>query len=182
MHYTALLTLHANLLSTAHESPADFQAASQTLQTLRNLAASNKHQDVVVLADVIRLRTLVTGGMWEEVGIGTRDVEKALGMDFTDAATPLESPAPRCPPKDADSVLANAAEPTVGTVDAVTSALQVHTLIMAITFYTMSGNFKQASIRLLKLHEILDSNALAECSDGFLRVILNPSSLPLLKS
>lgn len=196
MHYTVLLTQHAGFLS-AIVSPAsaaaatsttsttssdaslfppppspapsatDIQAALQTLSTLRSLAEQNGHTDVVRLANVMKLRTLVRADRWhaqpgpggggQSVAGCLIEVERVLGFDFSEQVAGIaQSTIPVVPPSP------------------FTINLQTHALIIAVLYYTIIGSSAQSSARLKKLHEILDANSAEEnelgMDDGYFSV------------
>ncbi|KAF8837530.1 hypothetical protein BDN67DRAFT_972862 [Paxillus ammoniavirescens] len=66
-------------------SVLELQAALTAITTLSTLAAQNRHSAIEDLAAVLRVRVLVSAGMWDLVGEALEAAEKALCLVFRDA-------------------------------------------------------------------------------------------------
>lgn len=53
------------------------------IQTMQNLASKSGHTRVVLLTRVLRLRQLVSSGVWDQVNEALTEAEEALGMEFS---------------------------------------------------------------------------------------------------
>lgn len=113
---------------------------------------------VGLLACVIRLRTLVGFGMWDHVETAVQDAETVLGLGalFIEAGGSSHT-----------SDL-KAKKATVET------ALTLHVLIMAVTFYTYAGDASGANMRLKVLHALLDAGALTSLGQNGIIEVRNP--------
>jgi hypothetical protein len=66
-------------------SVLELQAALTAITTLSTLAAQNMHPAIEDLVAVLRVRVLVSAGMWDLVGEALKAAEKALCLVFHDA-------------------------------------------------------------------------------------------------
>ncbi|KAH7882576.1 hypothetical protein F5I97DRAFT_1969951 [Phlebopus sp. FC_14] len=69
--------------STSTSAP-ELQAALTCISTLSTLGAQNRHPAIQDLAAVLRLRVLVSAGVWDLVGEALQGAEKALCLVFDD--------------------------------------------------------------------------------------------------
>ncbi|KAK2460063.1 hypothetical protein APHAL10511_007897 [Amanita phalloides] len=116
-----------------------------SIHTFQALATDNGHGIVALLAQVIRLRVLLREGLWPSVGSSLKEAEDAFHMDLAPSSA---SPTPKAEQSAAQT------------------ALQLHLLIMGVVYYTYAGDMENASSRLTKLHELLDSTALNGLGDS----------------
>ncbi|KAJ3845306.1 hypothetical protein F5878DRAFT_550612 [Lentinula raphanica] len=90
--------------STCNGSPAkpsqDVRQIMTAIQTMQSLAAKQDHEGVILLARVLRLRQLVSFGLWNQVEDALAEAEQALGLEFPDQQDPSASqPAGQSPRK-----------------------------------------------------------------------------------
>ena len=115
-----------------------------SVQNLQMLATNNGHSNVALLALVIRLRIQLSEGLWPTVGSSLNEAEEALQIRFPD---PTANP------------------PITTEVPAAETALRLHLLIMGVVYYTYAGDIENASLRLTRLHELLDKGALTKLGE-----------------
>ncbi|KAJ3761926.1 hypothetical protein EV360DRAFT_36798 [Lentinula raphanica] len=176
--------------STCNGSPAkpsqDVRQIMTALQTMQSLAAKQEHEGVILLARVLRLRQLVSFGLWNQVEDALAEAEQALGLEFPDQQDPSASqPAGQSPRKG----LRNGSGQTAPASKSKTfdshfeRSMAMHTLIIGVVFYTYVGRLSNASQRLSHLHTLLDAGALrfdknnAAC--GIVLIPLSECSPPL---
>lgn len=180
-HYSILLAWHANLLAPvppSHNSstatisstpPApshsDISSALQATSDLHVLARQNGpgHELVIQLAIVLRLRTLARAEMWH-----------ARPNEDLNAGNSIAALLPRC---EATLYLqfnepANSQAPIPPELPSETLHLQMHTLIISVLYYALVGNAKASSLRLSRLHVLLDATPADIDSVAYLRVSL----------
>jgi hypothetical protein len=116
-----------------------------SVQTFQTLATSNGHTNVALLAQVIRLRILLSEGLWPIIGTSLNEAEEAFQIKFPDSSAAL---------------------PLATEVPAAETALRLHVLIMGVIYYTYAGDTENASPRLSRLHELLDKGALTMLGDS----------------
>jgi hypothetical protein len=183
-HYSVLLATHANLLSPASSSSSstsdhkkslpptspsalsisDIQSALQLTGELHTFARQNGpgHEAVVQLSVVLRLRTLVRAEMWHSgpsndpnAGNSVESLlphcEVALSLFFDEQAVPGPQQSQQLPQE--------------------TIHLQMHTLIIGVLYYTLVGNAKASSMRLSRLHLLLDANPSGPDATAYVKVI-----------
>ncbi|PFH47789.1 hypothetical protein AMATHDRAFT_66920 [Amanita thiersii Skay4041] len=109
------------------------------IQDLQNLATKNKHDDVVHLARVIRLRALTKEGECQGAGEALSDAEQATGLNLDNEVSQA--------PLDVD-------------VSPVITTLRLHILVMGVVYFTYAGDSAKAASRLTRLHELLDKRSL----------------------
>ena len=170
-HYSALLATHANLLSPVPSpssstsdpkkllppsspstlSVSDIQGALQLTTELNAFARQNGpgHKDVVLLSVVLRLRTLVRAEMWH-----------SGPSDDLNAANSVESLLPHCEAALSLSFDEHAAAPPAQPQQLPQEIihLQIHALIIGVLYYTLVGDARASSLRLTRLHLLLDAN------------------------
>ncbi|KAF9518167.1 hypothetical protein BS47DRAFT_1338740 [Hydnum rufescens UP504] len=181
--YTALLSQHASYLSSvpvtsvmnnanksstlaSRPSPVDINTALQIAETLRSLGSRHRHPDIVRLAILIKLRTLVRAQKWhgtmnpadQSIQGSLPEAESALGLvfDVPDGSAPFSS------------------DPTERGVNTLLERMQMHVLVISVLYYTFIGDSKAASPRLSRLHQLLDVLALTKGADAFLTIPLTP--------
>ncbi|KAF8308394.1 hypothetical protein DL93DRAFT_1893951 [Clavulina sp. PMI_390] len=182
IHYSVLLAWHANLLAPVPSyssapaastsplpslSPSDIYSALQITHDLHIMARQHGpgHDIVVQLALVLRLRTLARAEMWharrnENPGAGD---SVATFLAYCEAALHL--------PFDAPSM------PEVAQLPPITIQLQLHTLIIGVLYFTLTGNADQASRRLTRLYVVLDESP--QDTEAYLKIGL-PDQPPLI--
>ncbi|TFK56312.1 hypothetical protein OE88DRAFT_1620238 [Heliocybe sulcata] len=135
--------------------PGEISAGLGNIDALENLARLNGrgHERVVLLCKVLRLRAMVKAEMWEEVEEVLKGAEGDLGMSYETANT--STPQAQTLPKFTEPF---------------ETAMAVHVLVIAITFYTHAGNAAEASARLIHLHALLDSGALDRFAAGVVEI------------
>ncbi|KAF8636857.1 hypothetical protein AX17_003215 [Amanita inopinata Kibby_2008] len=134
------LVYTAYLASITYSEKESTTKVLHAVQNLQNLASDSGHHDIVLLAQVIRLRLLLKEGLWQTIEDALKDTEQALQLNFEVASD-------HSPPENQESP--------------VEMALRLHVLIMGVTFYTYAGEAVNTASRLTKLHELLDSGALS---------------------
>ncbi|THV03684.1 hypothetical protein K435DRAFT_851631 [Dendrothele bispora CBS 962.96] len=72
--------MQSGLLSPAPAPPKDIRTALTAIQAMQNLALKNDHTQVILLTRMIRLRILVSTGIWEQVSDALVEVEEMLGL------------------------------------------------------------------------------------------------------
>lgn len=182
-HYSVLLATHANLLSPIPSpsstsdpkksipptspsslSLSDIQSALQLTSELHTFALQNGpgHEVVVQLSAVLRLRTLVRAEMWH-----------TGPSNDPNAGNSVESLLPHC--ETALSLFydeqAVAGPPQSQQLPQESIHLQMHTLIIGVLYYTLVGNAKASSVRLSRLHLLLDANPSSTDSTSYVKVI-----------
>ncbi|KAK7051469.1 hypothetical protein VNI00_004443 [Paramarasmius palmivorus] len=168
--------------------PQDIRAALTAIQALQNLSTKNDHGQVTLLAQILRLRLLISSGQWEQVEEALIKVEKALSIDYSIERQPLQADSPRkglrvadlnvahlssSPTKsskpDGDSspaVASQVAPPYKTFSDPFTTSMALHTLIIGVILYTHVGRAVDSTNRLSHLHALLDGGALKFSSSG----------------
>jgi hypothetical protein len=129
----------AHLALISYSETESSKKVLDTVQNLQILAANNGHSNVSLLAQVIRLRIQLSEGLWPTIGSSLNETEEALQIRFPDP--------------NADSLPSTE-------VPAAETALRLHLLIMGVVYYTYAGDMEHASLRLTRLHELLDKGAL----------------------
>uniref|UniRef100_A0A0W0FJ99 Uncharacterized protein n=1 Tax=Moniliophthora roreri TaxID=221103 RepID=A0A0W0FJ99_MONRR len=202
--YTAHLKLIASLATTssympssstcppspAPARPQDVRAALTAIQSMQNLSMKNNHDQITLLARVLRLRLLISSGQWEQVEEALTQAEEALGIDYPVEKSP---PAPTSPrkglriadlniahlsssPAKASQKLESDSSPAAGSqtqtqpqqaapsyktfFDPFSSSMALYTLIIGAIFYTYVGRVVDSSSRLSHLHALLDGGIL----------------------
>lgn len=175
-----------SLTSTPQPSAQDVHAALAAVQELEEKATKQKHNQVALLARVLRTRMLVAASMWADVQDAIQLAEAALGLSYEPASTPK----PRKPLQpsqgngatDAGARQATQPPPPEQTFimfeDPFEAAMAVHLLMLSIVYYTHVGEAAQVSPRLSHLHALLDSEVLNTFPDGYVEVSLGCSSHP----
>lgn len=128
------------------------------------MALVNNHRDIVVLASVLRLQTLVQMGSWDQVQEAANETEHLLGLPgHGDSSKLAESAA-------AFAHLNREKHET---------AFLVYALTLAIVFYTHTGDTAAVEARTKVLHEMLDGGALDLFTYGVVEVCFVFSSFLL---
>ncbi|KAH9912151.1 uncharacterized protein BXZ73DRAFT_93243 [Epithele typhae] len=168
-------------------SAQDVYAALDAIQTVEDLATAQRHNQVAILARVLRTRTLVAAGLWADVRDAIVRAEEALGLSYEPATTPRRQPLQPSQSQTQGSANANGGE---GTMPAQhqqqTPPPQEQTFI---TFedpmerrwrctYSCFGEAAEAAPRLSHLHALMDSEVLEKFPEGW--VELHFSSSPSL--
>lgn len=94
--YTCHLKLIVNLItpkasnntsggrsSSPTKIPQDTRLANSAIHAMQNHASENGHTGVVLLTHVLRLRYLISSGLWEQVGEALYETEQVLGIEFS---------------------------------------------------------------------------------------------------
>ena len=148
------------------------------MQQLEERAIEQQHNQVALLARVLRTRILVAASMWADVSEAIQCAENALGLSYEAASTPK----PRKPlhpsqgngAKDTGAKTNTQAAPAEQTfimfVDPFEAAMAVHLLMLSVVYYTHSGEAAQVSPRLSHLHALLDSEVLDKFPEGYVEV------------
>ncbi|KAJ7587169.1 hypothetical protein C8J56DRAFT_861483 [Mycena floridula] len=192
--YSAHLTLISHLMSPhkktnppSHSPSANpdsgVRIALGAIQKFEELSVKNGHAKVTLLANVLRLRLLVSAGLWQEVPPALDNVEQLLQLDYTSPVK--ENPAL----KNADVNLAPSSSKrtksqTIQPVsyktfeDPFDIAMVLHVLIISVVYHTFMGNDKDTAPRLTHLHFLLDAAVLKNVKDGSVQITF-PDTLPL---
>ncbi|RXW13250.1 hypothetical protein EST38_g12605 [Candolleomyces aberdarensis] len=162
--YTAHLA-HIASFSTLDGSGSLIPSAQslKAIQDFSDLATRNSHRDIIKLAAVLRLQTLVQMGSWD-------GVQEALN----EAEVLLEYPTASEPSKLAESaaLFAHTKRPLHD------SALLIYALTLGIIFYTYVGDTPSVEARTKILHEMLDGGILDKLGYGVVEIPF-PASRPL---
>ncbi|KAI0370118.1 hypothetical protein BV20DRAFT_944899 [Pilatotrama ljubarskyi] len=156
-------------------TPQDVHAALAVVQDLEDHATAQKHKHVALLARVLRIRILVAAGLWKDVREVMQGAETALGLSYEAASTPK----PRKPPPsqamgDAQTQQQPPApeQTFIMFEDAFEAAMAVHLLMLAIVYFTHTGEAAEVSPRLSHLHSLLDSDVLEKFPEGNVEIVL----------
>ncbi|KAF8346134.1 hypothetical protein F5887DRAFT_962841 [Amanita rubescens] len=139
------VTYTAHLALIFHSEMESSMKMLDSVQNFQTLATNNGHTNVALLAQVIRLRILLGEGLWPIIGTSLNEAEEAFQIKFPDSSAAL---------------------PLATEVPAAETALRLHVLIMGIIYYTYAGDTENASLRLSRLHELLDKGALTMLGDS----------------
>ena len=141
------------------------------------MAHTQNHTQVILLSHVLRLRILIAAGTWADVGATIQLAEAALGLSYEPASTPK----PRLPATGKENETIGMDAPNekekagdrdefISFEDPFEAAMVVHTIMMAVVYYTHVGSAAEAAPRLSHLHALLDSGALDKFPDGSVNV------------
>ncbi len=190
--YSAHLTL-ISVLSTPTDTTKgltakDTQAALSAIQSFVAHAEMAQHHGVKLFGLLIRLRLLISSGLWDRVEDALTLAEEALGFDFTsdkDKGTDKSilvsiSNAP------AHEQASNNAMPSPSKTlpslphfpDKLSEVMAIHILIVGVVFYTYVGNAASTAPRLTQLHMLMDSGSWKDTENGVVEITF-PSSSPL---
>ncbi|KAI0674000.1 hypothetical protein C8Q78DRAFT_1076945 [Trametes maxima] len=166
--------------SSPQPTPQDVYAALAVTQELEDRATAQKHNQVALLARVLRVRIRVAACMWADVRDAMQSAEAALGLSYDAASTPK----PRKPPA---TQQANGPPPTqpapeqtfIMFEDPFEAAMVVHLLMLSIVYFTHVGDAAEVSPRLSHLHALLDSEVLEKFPEGNVELAL-PSGPSLM--
>ena len=148
-----------------HLSLNEFHTALTLADKLRHSSSQHQHYRITLLSHVLRLRILISGGLWSDTGLASHTAEDALGIHY-EIVSSLES-------------TGTAASATyVDFEDRFECAMALHTLILSIISYAHAGVSSEASVRLAHLHALLDAKALESLGDGSIKV--HRGCLPML--
>ncbi|KAF5332751.1 hypothetical protein D9611_005428 [Ephemerocybe angulata] len=139
----------------------------KAIETMHELASAKGHRDIVKLAAILRLQTLVQMGMWDAVQEALCEAEVLLAL-------------PQDSGKEKDSkVLAECAVAIAREERLVhESAFLVYVLVLGVVFYTHTGNASSVDARTKVLHEMLDGGVLERFGSGVVQIPF-PHSQPL---
>ena len=140
--------------------------ALANVEDILSQAQRSQHVDVCVLARVLRLQILVSGGVWGEVGDALRTAELALGLVFDSSDSSSKPISEDATPGRTEVT------PTINppSENAFEGCMAVHTLIIGVIFYTHVGGAMEASARLARLHAMLDEGVLERFPQGIVEV------------
>ncbi|KAI0756062.1 hypothetical protein C8Q80DRAFT_1090902 [Daedaleopsis nitida] len=167
-----------NSTSSPQPCAQDIHAALHAVQELEDCAATHKHNQIALLARVLRTRILVAAGMWADVSDAIQHAETALGLSYEAATTPkVRKP---LHPSQENGTTPAGAKPNAQTrpaeqtfimfEDPLEAAMSVHLLMLSIVYYTHTGEAAQVSPRLSHLHALLDSEVLEKFPEGHVEV------------
>ena len=166
-------------MSSPQPSAQDVHAALASVQELEDRASTQKHNQVALLARVLRTRIMISASMWADVGEAIHRAEAALGLSYEAAPTP-KARKPLHPSQANGAIDPSAsgkgsqAPPTEQTFimfeDAFEAAMAVHLLMLSVVYYTHSGDAAEVSPRLSHLHALLDSEVLDKFPEGYVEV------------
>ena len=140
-----------------HISLNEFHAALTFVDKLRDSSSQHQHSRVTLLSHVLRLRILISGGLWSDAGLASRTAEDALGLRY-ETISPPASTRPTVPPTYIDFE------------DRFECAMALHTLVLSIISYSHAGISSESSARLSHLYALLDAKALECLGDGSIKV------------
>lgn len=140
-----------------HLSLKEFHPALTLVDKLRHSSSQHQHFRVTLLSHVLRLRVLISVGLWSDTGLASRTAEDALGLRY-EAVPPLASTTPTVSPTYIDFE------------DRFECAMALHTLVLSIISYAHAGISSESSARLSHLHALLDAKALECLGDGSIKV------------
>ncbi|KAI0328458.1 hypothetical protein GY45DRAFT_1326330 [Cubamyces sp. BRFM 1775] len=159
-------------------APQDVHAALAVVQELEDRAVAQKHNQIAILARVLRTRILVAAGMWSDVRDALQRAEAALGLSYEAATTPKPRKPPASQGKGPNQAQTQqqqqpAPEQTfIMFEDGFEAAMAVHLLMLSIVYHTHGGEAAEVSPRLSHLHALLDSEVLDKFPDGHVEVVL----------
>lgn len=162
-----MYTAHLALVSHLIKDPVP-HAALSAVDDLHALSLANTHPLITLLTHILRLRILVSAGMWDQVGSALQKAEEVLGLDYP---LPLQTTT-----SDANATLARTSSGSAMPAalpeftDHFRVAMLAHTLIMGVLFHTYSGNSAESMPRLAHLHLLLDSGKVNKDASGIVEV------------
>jgi hypothetical protein len=171
--YAAQLLLVAHHL--AAPSDTDVDAALAVVEDLRKRAAERDHTDVCTLAQVTRVRTLVSAGRWDALGPALEAAESALGISYPAPSPSAAQPEATQQPSQATPTAPSSHKPPAPQTP-FAKAMCVIVLMLGTLFHTHAGSADAASARLADLHALLDNGALEAFPSGSVPVCLLASS------
>ena len=140
-----------------HFSLNELHTALTLVDKLRDSSSQRQHFRVTLLSHVLRLRILISGGLWSDTGLASRTAEGALGLRY-ETVYPSVSPAPTMSPTYIDFE------------ERFECVMALHTLVLSIISYVHAGISSESSARLSHLHALLDAKALECLGDGNIKV------------
>ncbi|KAF9040454.1 hypothetical protein BDZ89DRAFT_347994 [Hymenopellis radicata] len=187
--YSAHLTL-ISVLSTPTDptkglTAKDTQAALSAIQAFVSHAENAQHHGVKLFGLLIRLRLLISSGLWDRVGDALTLAEEALGFDFTDSGKGTDKsilvPISNAPQQTSENSTSSPSK-TLPTLphfpDKLSEVMAIHILIVGVVFYTYVGNAASTAPRLTQLHMLMDSGSWKDTESGVVEIIFH-SSPPL---
>ncbi|KAF8531321.1 hypothetical protein JB92DRAFT_2691954 [Gautieria morchelliformis] len=191
-HYSTHLTLVSLALSA---NPVDIPSALHSLAAIQTLADRWKHSDVGLLAQVIKLRALVSALRWTEVFPLLDTLEPVFGVTFPEGTQPPKPPtsaqpvsqAPPGIPLSTKSLNAPLSNPKLSPAVSLNppkselqATLELHVLALGVLAHIQAGRSADASKRITRLHTLLDSGVLdrAGIRDGVVEAA-GPGRSPL---
>ncbi|CDO77305.1 hypothetical protein BN946_scf184753.g55 [Trametes cinnabarina] len=155
-------------------SPQDVHAALDVAQEMEDRAVAQTHNQVIILARVLRTRILVAAGMWADVREALQRSEAVLGLSYEPASTPK----PRKTAKGDGQTQQPPPIPEqfITFENPFEAAMAVHLLMLSIVYYTHSAEAAEVSPRLSHLHALLDSEVLDKFPEGYVEAGLIDAS------
>lgn len=146
------------------QNPQDIHAALASVSDMEALSLNQRHKQVTLLAQILRMRILVAASMWGEVSSALERVETSLGLSYE----PMTTPKPRTSGQNnaQDQPKQQAMEEVIFFDDPFEAAVAVHMLVMAVVYFTHIGSAADATPRLSHLHALLDGGALDKFPQG----------------
>ncbi len=148
----------------------DLQAALAAVQDLEALSTHQNHPKITLLAQLLRLRILASSEQWPEIPEALSKAEGALGLSYEPNCTPK----PRKPPTQSDGPNGEKSKPLkemfIFFENPFEACMALHTIMIAVIYYTHVGEASQASPRLYHLHGLLYGGALETFADGIVSV------------
>ncbi|RPD54496.1 hypothetical protein L226DRAFT_539879 [Lentinus tigrinus ALCF2SS1-7] len=176
-------TSHQRTMSSPLPSAQDVHAALASVQELEDRSTAQKHNQVALLARVLRTRILIAASIWEDVGEAIQRAEAALGLSYEAASTPKtrkplhpsQANVATDPGANGKGTQAPPEEQTfIMFEDAFEAAMAVHLLMLSVVYYTHAGEATEVSPRLSHLHALLDSEVLDKFPEGNVEVPFVP--------
>lgn len=159
----------------------DIHAALSALTSLHALAEANKHDEICLLADVIRLRIIFArdSDRSSREGEEEGEVEKTLGVCERGLALEFDGPSPAAGPAASTPENTNTdPSPTASTPVPETpllTSLRLQTLTLGVLLHTHAGRAAAAATRLARLHAMCDAGAVdsSDAGEGRVEVLLS---------
>ncbi|KAI9069691.1 hypothetical protein FKP32DRAFT_1586700 [Trametes sanguinea] len=149
----------------------DVHAALAITQEMEDRAVSEKHNNVAILARVLRARIFVAAGMWSDVCEALQRAEAALGLSYEPTSTPKPRKPAKGDPQTQTQQPPPAPEQFIMFENPFEAAMAVHLLMLSIVYYTHSGAAAEVSPRLSHLHALLDSDVLDKFLEGHVEIV-----------
>lgn len=134
----------------------------QNIEFLSKTAARLKDSNVVTLASVIKLKTLVDAHMLDGIPSVLIEIGNHLGIECLKVPVQTDSESQN---KEPDGPVQKLKYNT-----AFENAMAVHVLLLGVIYYTQLGKSKPSSALLLVLHQLLDEGILETFDRGYLMV------------
>jgi len=136
----------------------DIHAALTALSQLESESIRMEHRNVTILSHLIRLRLLVSSGLWDQAETALKAAEDSLQLDFP------------VPVADGSTSPVKRTEYIMFEGSAFERAMALHALIIGVVFYTYAGSDASSTARLNHLHALMDNGALKGLEDGIVEV------------